>query len=56
VHHPVAEYVGAGPALAWDRVVDVPAGGRLDVGLAAVVVDRALGADEAADLAGGAWG
>jgi LacI family transcriptional regulator len=52
----VAEYVGAGPALAWDRVVDVPADGRLDVGLAAVVVDRALGADEAAELAGSAWG
>ncbi|GIG21429.1 transcriptional regulator [Cellulomonas chitinilytica] len=47
----VAEYVGAGPALAWDRVVDVPAGGRVDVGLTAVVVDRALGADEAGALA-----
>ncbi|MBO3102071.1 DUF6807 family protein [Cellulomonas fengjieae] len=52
----VAEYVGAGPALAWDRVVDVPEGGRLDVGLAAVVVDRALGADEAGRLAAQAWG
>ncbi|WP_421743162.1 DUF6807 family protein [Cellulomonas sp.] len=52
----VAEYVGAGPALAWDRVVDVPDGGQLDVGLAAVVVDRALGADEAGHLAAQAWG
>jgi len=51
-----AEYVGAGPALAWDRPVDVPADARLDVGLAAVVVDRALGSDEAAELAARAWG
>lgn len=52
----VAEYVGAGPALAWDQVVDVADGDRLDVGLAAVVVDRALGADEAGRLATQAWG
>ena len=36
-----------GPRSRGTAVVDVPAGGRLDVGLAAVVVDRALGADEA---------
>ena len=46
----------AGPALAWDTVVDVPEGGRLDVGLAAVIVDRALDADEAGRLAAQAWG
>jgi len=51
----VSEYPGAGPSLAWDRVCDVPDGGTLDAGLAAVLVDRALSADEAADLAARAW-
>ncbi|WP_168800445.1 DUF6807 family protein [Cellulomonas telluris] len=51
----VAEYPGAGPALAWDAVTHVPAGGTLEAGLAAVLVDRALGADEAAELAVRAW-
>ncbi|WP_243738226.1 DUF6807 family protein [Cellulomonas shaoxiangyii] len=51
----VAEYPGAGPALAWDSVTRVPAGGTLEAGLAAVLVDRALGADEAAELAARAW-
>ncbi|MFS0703688.1 DUF6807 family protein [Cellulomonas sp. 179-A 9B4 NHS] len=51
----VAEYPGAGPALAWDAVTRVPAGGTLEAGLAAVLVDRALGADEAAELAARAW-
>ncbi|MBO0899230.1 PmoA family protein [Cellulomonas sp. zg-ZUI22] len=51
----VSEYPGAGPSLAWDQVCDVPDGGTLDAGLAAVLVDRALSADEAADLAARAW-
>lgn len=51
----VSEYPGAGPALAWDAIAEVPAGGRLEAGLAAVLVDRALAADEAADLAARAW-
>ncbi len=51
----VSEYPGAGPALAWDAVCEVPDGGVLHAGLAAVLVDRALAADEAADLAARAW-
>lgn len=51
----VAEYPGAGPALAWDAPALVPAGGTLAAGLAAVLVDRALDADEAAALAVRAW-
>ena len=51
----VSEYPGAGPALAWDSVCDVPAGGTLEAGLAAVLVDRALPAEEAAELAARAW-
>jgi len=51
----VSEYPGAGPALAWEQIRDVPAGGTLDAGLAAVLVDRALGADEATALAVRAW-
>ncbi|WP_307858122.1 DUF6807 family protein [Cellulomonas fulva] len=47
----VAEYVGAGPALAWDTPLLVPAGGGVTVGLGAVVVDRVLDADEADALA-----
>lgn len=51
----VAEYVGAGPSLAWDAPVEVPAGDVLRAGLAAVVVDRALTQDEASALAGEVW-
>lgn len=47
----VAEYVGAGPALAWDTPLLVPVGGTLTVAMSAVVVDRALDADEADALA-----
>jgi LacI family transcriptional regulator len=47
----VAEYVGAGPALAWDTPLLVPHGERLTVAMGAVVVDRALGDDEADALA-----
>jgi len=51
----VREYVGAGPALAWDAPLGIAAGDALSVGLAAVVVDRALTEDECAELAGQAW-
>ncbi|WP_220278060.1 DUF6807 family protein [Streptomyces himalayensis] len=47
----IADYVGAGPALAWDETRRIDAGASLDVELVAVVVDRRLGADDAADLA-----
>ncbi|ANC32629.1 DUF6807 family protein [Isoptericola dokdonensis] len=47
----VGDYVGVGPALAWDEVRRVAAGTSLDVGVVAVVVDRRLGATDAADVA-----
>jgi LacI family transcriptional regulator len=47
----VADYVGAGPALAWDEVRRIDAGTSLDVELVAVVADRRLDADGASDLA-----
>ncbi len=47
----VADYVGAGPALAWDDVRRIEAGTSLDVELVAVVADRRLDAADAADLA-----
>lgn len=34
-----SEYLGAGPALAWDRAREVHAGGRLDCALDALVLD-----------------
>lgn len=46
-----AEYPGAGPALAWDAPRTVPAGGTLETGARAVLVDRGLDPDEAAALA-----
>lgn len=46
-----AEYPGAGPSLAWDTPRSIPAGGTFETGLRAVLVDRALGLDEAAALA-----
>ncbi|MEU4362776.1 DUF6807 family protein [Promicromonospora sp. NPDC023987] len=46
----VADYVGAGPALAWDATRRITAGSSLDVELVAVVVDRRLDAADAADL------
>ncbi|WP_236121849.1 DUF6807 family protein [Cellulomonas palmilytica] len=51
----VAEYVGAGPALAWDAPLHVAHGDELVVRMAAVVLDRAVDADEADALAAGAW-
>ncbi|MCB7135326.1 DUF6807 family protein [Cellulosimicrobium marinum] len=47
-----AEYPGAGPALAWDAPLTIAAGSSVDTGAAAVLVDRALDLDEAAELAG----
>lgn len=45
------EYVGAGPALAWDRPLTVSSGGTLELDLTAVLIDRRLDQREAADLA-----
>lgn len=47
----VADYVGAGPALAWDETRRIDSGTSLDVELVAVVVDRRLDVADAADLA-----
>jgi LacI family transcriptional regulator len=47
----VADYVGAGPALAWDTPRRIGAGSTLDVELVAAVVDRRLASADAADLA-----
>ncbi|WP_082462548.1 DUF6807 family protein [Agromyces sp. Leaf222] len=38
----VAEYLGIGPALAWDDLVAVPEGGRLELGLDALMIDRII--------------
>lgn len=46
-----SEYVGAGPALAWDQPLTVSAGGMLELDLTAVLVDRQLDQRHAADLA-----
>lgn len=46
----VTDYVGAGPALAWDSTRRIEAGTSLDVELVAVVADRRLDAADAADL------
>lgn len=46
-----SEYPGAGPALAWDAPRTVPAGGTLETGARAVLIDRGLDLDEAAALA-----
>ncbi|WP_460405093.1 DUF6807 family protein [Actinophytocola sediminis] len=47
----VADYVGAGPSLAWDAPCVIDAGESLDTGLVALVVDRRLTAEDASDLA-----
>jgi len=47
----VADYVGAGPSLAWDRTRRIEAGASLDVELVAAVADRRLAAADAANLA-----
>jgi LacI family transcriptional regulator len=46
-----ADYVGAGPSLAWDAPCVIDAGESLDTGLIALVVDRRLTVEDAADLA-----
>ncbi|QTX03736.1 DUF6807 family protein [Agromyces archimandritae] len=38
----VAEYLGVGPALAWDETVRVPAGGSVELGLDALMLDEAV--------------
>ncbi|MFB7799608.1 DUF6807 family protein [Isoptericola sp. NPDC056134] len=55
----VGDYVGLGPALAWDTVRTVRAGSSLEVDVVAAVVDRRLditGAGDVADLAVGRVG
>ncbi|MEU4387737.1 DUF6807 family protein [Promicromonospora sp. NPDC023805] len=47
----VTDYVGAGPALAWDATRRIEAGKTFDVDLVAAVADRRLSAVDAADLA-----
>jgi LacI family transcriptional regulator len=47
-----SDYLGAGPALAWDQPLTVAAGDTLDLDLTAVLVDRQLHQQDAADLAG----
>lgn len=47
----VADYVGAGPALAWDSPCVIDAGEALAAGLVLLVVDRRLTAQDAADFA-----
>lgn len=47
----VGDYVGVGPALAWDAVRTVPAGGSLTTDVVAAVVDRRLEPADAADVA-----
>ncbi|MRG61680.1 LacI family DNA-binding transcriptional regulator [Agromyces sp. CFH 90414] len=38
----VAEYLGVGPAVAWDEVAEVPEGGTLELGIDALLIDRAI--------------
>ncbi|WP_127792365.1 DUF6807 family protein [Agromyces sp. LHK192] len=38
----VSEYLGVCPAVAWDEIVEVPEGGTLDLGLDALLIDRAI--------------
>ncbi|WP_407319127.1 DUF6807 family protein [Isoptericola halotolerans] len=47
------EYPGACPALAWDTPLQVPAGGTVETGVVAALIDRELDADGAATLATG---
>lgn len=50
-----SDYVGAGPALAWDAPLRVNAGDTLVVELGAALVDGALDADRAGAAAAGIW-
>jgi len=47
------EYPGACPALAWDTPLHIPAGGTVETGVVAALIDRELDADQAAELATG---
>ena len=38
----VDEYLGIGPAVAWDEILTVPEGGRLEIGLDALLIDRVI--------------
>ena len=38
----VAEYLGIGPAVAWGELLTVPEGGTLELGLDALLLDRAV--------------
>ncbi|MGA7148626.1 MAG: DUF6807 family protein [Microbacterium sp.] len=44
-----AEYLGAGPAIAWDRARTIPEGGELDLELTAFVLDEELGGADAVE-------
>jgi LacI family transcriptional regulator len=46
-----ADYPGACPALVWDTPLTVPAGGTVETGVVAALLDRELDLDEAAHLA-----
>lgn len=50
-----SDYPGAGPALAWDRPLVIPAGETLVVALGAALIDGALDADGAAAAAEAIW-
>ncbi|GAB3400468.1 DUF6807 family protein [Flindersiella endophytica] len=47
----VADYVGAGPAVAWDSQTVIEEDDHLDLYLDAIIVDRQLDRQDAADLA-----
>ncbi|WP_402462365.1 DUF6807 family protein [Isoptericola aurantiacus] len=47
------EYPGVCPALAWDTPLQIPAGGTVETGVVAAILDRPLDATEAAALATG---
>lgn len=38
----VDEYLGIGPAVAWDEILTIPEGGRLEIGLDALLIDRVI--------------
>jgi LacI family transcriptional regulator len=49
----VGEYLGIGPAVAWDALVEVAEGGTLELGLDALLIDRVItDPDELERLAG----
>lgn len=50
-----SDYVGAGPALAWQTPLRVRRGQRLDVGLGAAMLDGAVTAEQAEEIAARLW-